>query len=269
MNRYAFTGGAPSVTISHLTIRNFGSAGENFNEAVVNHDSARHWRIMKNTIENNAGFGLMVATRNVVRSNCIRANGQSGFGSYRPNGVRNVTLDHNEIVGNNTYDWERRQPGCGCTAGGKFWNVTRGTVTDNWIHNNKGVGLWADTNNSGFLVQGNLISDNDNVGFMYEISYNAVVRGNRFVRNGLVQGPTNPGFPTGAVYISESGSDRRVSGPYGGRLRIAHNYFKDNWGGVVLWEDANRFCGSPANSSSTYCTLVNRPVAKRSTCSDA
>jgi hypothetical protein len=35
-----------------------------------------------------------------------------------------------------------------------------------------------------------------------------------FVRNALVTGPTHPGFPTSAIYSSESGSDERLAGPY-------------------------------------------------------
>ena len=38
-----------------------------------------------------------------------------------------------------------------------------------------------------------------------------------------------------------------------------------NWSGVVLWENADRFCGSPNNTSTGYCTLVNTSVVKAST----
>ena len=92
------------------------------------------------------------------------------------NGASNITMTGNEISGNNTDDWERRQPGCGCSGGGKFWEVKGATVTDNYVHDNHGVGLWADTNNSGFLFKGNYIADNDGEGLMYEASYNAAPR---------------------------------------------------------------------------------------------
>ena len=42
----------------------------------------------------------------------------------------------------------------------------------------------------------------------------------------------------------------------------------NNWGGVILWENSNRFCGSPDNSSSGYCTLVD-PKATLTTCGNA
>ena len=50
-------------------------------------------------------------------------------------------------------------------------------------------------------------------GLIYEISYNAKISGNIFIRNGIGTGPKNRGFPTSAIYISESGSDSRVPGP--------------------------------------------------------
>ena len=39
----------------------------------------------------------------------------------------------------------------------------------------------------------------------------------------------------------------------------------NNFSGVVLWENADRFCNSPANSSGGTCTLVN-PAVTLSTC---
>jgi hypothetical protein len=49
-------------------------------------------------------------------------------------------------------------------------------------------------------------------------------------------------------------------------IDISNNLIEDNYNGVTLWENADRFCGSPANTSTGYCTLVNPSVAKVSTC---
>jgi hypothetical protein len=265
-NRYAFTGTAPGVTISHLVVENFGSPGDNNNEGVVNHDQGHNWTISANTIQNNAGAGMMIGSGNRVTGNCLRTNGQYAFNAYSEDDVANIVVSGNEIVGNNTDDWEKRQEGCGCTGGGKFWATNGATITGNYVHDNRGVGLWADTNNANFLVQGNYISDNDDEGLFYEISYNAAILNNTFTRNALVKGPTNPTFPASAIYLSESGSDRRVAGPYGSALRISGNMFIDNWAGVVGWENADRFAGSPANTSSGTTTLVNPSVATEKAC---
>jgi hypothetical protein len=267
-NLYAFTTQATGVTIEYLTIQNFGAAGQNESAGVVNHDSGTGWTMQYDTITNNAGAGVMLGTNNLLRYSCLSNNGQYGFQGYSDAGPHNITLDHNEISGNDTYDFEAKDPGCGCTGGGKFWDVTGAQVTDNYVHDNHSVGLWADTNNAGFNFSGNYISNNVGEGIIYEISYNAQIVNNTFIKNGITEGPTNPGFPTGAIYISESGSDPRVNTAYNQTFAISGNSFQDNWSGVVLWESADRFCGSPNNSSSGFCTLVN-PSANINTCTQA
>lgn len=265
LNNYAFTGKARNVTIAYLTIENFGTTGGNGGEGVVNHDSGKGWTIHHNTVKGNAGAGIFLGTNGVARDNCLKDNGEYGFQAYGPNGISNVVLTHNEIVGNNTYNWEAHVPGCGCSGGGKFWATNKATVTNNWVHDNRGPGLWADTNNNDFDFEGNYIAGNGAEGIMYEISYNALIRNNTFERNALGAGPKNPGFPTGAIYLSESGGDARVKARYS-TIEITGNVFTDNWSGVVLWENADRFCNSPSNSSSGYCTLVNPKVVTLKTC---
>jgi Right handed beta helix region len=269
LNRYAFTGYATRVTVKYLTVQNFGPRGTNSDEGVVNHDAATGWIIERNTVWNNAGAGVMVGSRNLIRNNCLMQNGQYGFNAYNPDNVTGITIEQNEIAGNSTDDWETARPGCGCTGGGKFWKVTGAVVRNNWVHHNKSAGLWADTNNVGFAIEGNYIADNDAEGVLYEASYNAVIRRNTFMRNGHVKGPANRGFPTGAVYLSESGSDDRVSSDHNETFEISHNVFTDNWAGVILWENADRFAGSPANTSTDASTLVNPGVVTARTCNAA
>jgi hypothetical protein len=264
-NLYAFTQHATNVTIEYLTIQNFGPAGSNQNAGVVNHDSGRGWTIQYNTVRDNAGAGVFLGSDNILRDNCLLDNGQYGFSVYAPNGVHDVAIAHNEIAGNDTYHWEQKVSGCGCTGGGKFWDTDRATITGNWVHDNIGPGMWADTDNNDFDFTGNEFDRNDGEGIIIEISYNVSIRQNHFSRNALVYGPHNPGFPTGAIYISESGGDGRVHARYS-TIEIADNQFVDNWSGVVLWENADRFCNSPANTSSGYCTLVDPSVANFHTC---
>jgi hypothetical protein len=264
VNDYAFGGYGKNVTISHLTIENFGVHGGNNNQGAVNNDSGTGWTVTHSTIVRNAGAGVMLGSRDTLSYDCVADNEQYGFNAYAPGGVAEIVLDHNEITGNDSYDYEARTPGCGCSGGGKFWAVDGAVITDNWVHDNRNVGLWADTNNRGFDISGNYISGNTSYGLIYEISYNALITHNTFVRNGLTDGPKNPAFPTSAIYISESGGDPRVSGPYSGTLSITDNSFTDNWSGVVLWENSNRFCGSPANTSSDTCTLVSPSATVKS-----
>jgi len=279
VNNIAFGGNVPDVTIEYLTIRNFSAPG---NQGAVNASVADGWTVKYNTIRDIVpGTALYAGTNNVVERNCLTNNGQGAFGTYTVHntnsvtgGASNVIVNDNEISYNNTCNWEAvrnfpllKQPsgcakagqysGCGCSAGGKFWQTNGGQFNDNYVHDNYTVGAWWDTNNTGFSIQGNYIANNYGDGVIYEISYNALIKRNTFVRNGLGEGETLPGFPTSAIYISESGSNDKVPGKYGGTLQITDNTFNNNWGGVVLWENSNRFCNSPANSSAGSCTLVD------------
>jgi hypothetical protein len=265
-NFYAFGGPAPDVRISYLEIRNFGVRGGNRDEGVVNKDSATGWTVDHSLLTRNAGAALMLSSGSRLTDNCLKDNQQYGFNAYSPHNIRQIVLTHNEITGNNTYNWESHVGECGCTGGGKFWLVDGAVIKDNWIHGNHGVGLWVDTNDSGFDITGNYFGANDSWGLIYEISYNARITGNTFVRNGLVSGPRSHGFPTGAIYLSESGSDPRVGGPFSRVFKVTGNKFIDNWGGVILWENSNRFCGSPANTSTGACTLVAPDAATVQSC---
>src|SRR5215469_3340032 len=218
-NLYAFTQHARNVTIRYLTISNFGGPGDNHDQDVVKHDEGANWHMDHITVRDSAGAGVMLGPGNVLTYSCLKDNGQYGFQGFGPR----ITVDHNEIVGNNADNWETRQAGCGCTGGAKFWDVNEATITSNYVHDNLGPGLWADTNNRGFDVEYNFFASNHGEGFIYEISYNLRLAHNTFIRNALVAGPNLKGFPDSAVYISESGADSRVPGPFGDTLAITGN----------------------------------------------
>ena len=288
-NNYAFEGSASDVTIRHLTIEKFTPPQ---NEGAVNAGVSDHWTVTRNTIRDIfPGSALYAGSNNVVTDNCITRIGQQIMGTYTTTdtsaltgGAKHVTVVHNEFSRGNMCNWEDdpnfpvRVPeqcsgagqvrGCGCSGGPKFWAVDGAVVRRNYIHDNLSVGLWADTNNTGLEIAQNYISDNFYDGLVYEISYNARIEDNNFIGNAVGSGVADPGFPHSAVYVSESGSDPRVPGRYSKRLLITGNNFENNWGGVVLWENANRYCGSDANTSSGYCTLVNRSRVDIASCAD-
>ena len=122
-----------------------------------------------------------------------------------------------------------------------------------------------DTNNTGFNISDNYFSHNWDVAIQYEISYNVSITDNTFLDNGWIAGPHNPG--TGAIEINNSGSASSVSGPYNTKSVISGNVLTDNWGGVDIYEDSDRFCGTQSdNTSSDYCTLVNPSVYTVASC---
>jgi hypothetical protein len=205
-NKYAFTQHGRNVTIKHLTIRNFAAP---MNEGTVNHDSGVNWTMQYNTVTNNGGAGIFLGAGNVASYNCLKGNSQYGFQGYSgAGGASGLVLDHNEITGNNTGDWETKIAGCGCTGGGKFWDVRNVRVTNNWVHGNESVGLWADTNDNNFLFEGNWIEGNDREAIFWETSYNVAIRNNVIKDNNRRSGParlaSGDNFPDAAIYISPS-----------------------------------------------------------------
>jgi len=257
VNRYAFTQQAENVTIKHLTVQGFEAPR---NEGVVNHDSGNGWVIEHNTIQNNGGAGMMAGARQVIRHNCLRDNGQYGINAYQADdGITDLVVERNEIAGNNTDNWELRTPGCGCTGGVKFWAVNGADVRGNWIHDNRGAGLWADTNNNDFLIEGNLIEGNDSEAIFYETSYNAIIRDNTIRNNAMVKGKRfadeGQRFPVAAIYLSEVGGEPLVPARTD-RIEIHGNVLENNWSGITAWENADRFCNSPANTSGNDCTRL-------------
>jgi parallel beta-helix repeat protein len=205
--------------------------------------------------------------------------------------VFGVVIDHNEFDRNDYHTftsgpavnqsqngWSTGSSGAGCphcgydnypTPGGpltsnggynngfsgamKLWIEWNAQVTNNWIHDTHSVGIWVDTINVGVTISGNYVANNWGAGVLYEVSYNAQITNNTFVNNDWIVGSRDTGQAWPAIYMSESGYDSRVSPNNGsGFTAISGNVFTDNWDGVTLWENSNRFCSS--GQSTVECT---------------
>ena len=240
-------------------------------EAVVGQGNHNGWTVQDNLIENNPdGAGVMIESNDVVRDNCLQRNGEYGFNGGGAAPADNAVLTANDIYDNNNahaFDFPTSPPNnqCGCSGGGKWWASVNDQTTDNYVHDNQGVGIWADTSNAGQLISGNYISNSWAEGIMYEISYNAQITDNTLVGNnwGEVQTNAAPSFAVGAIYISNSGGDTKVASNYAGQLLVSGNTLSQNWGGIILYQDANRICGFSADGT---CTLVNPSLYTLSSC---
>jgi len=266
-NQYAFAGTASNVRIAYLEIRNFGRGNDNNNEGVINHDSGTGWTMEYLYAHNNDGAAVFIGSQNTVQYSCLKDNGQYGFSMFKDQvegdfAIKNIVLNNNEISGNNQDDWETQINGCGCTGGGKFWDVLGAQVTNNYVHDNLSTGLWADTNDTDFLFDSNWIEHNSGEGIWYEISYNATISRNVIKRNAWSTGAHNLGSPAPAIYISESGGDSRLPSSVSGStdLRIKNNLVENNFSGISIFENSNRFCNSNGNTSKTYCTPFVTPT---------
>ena len=292
-------GNQPGVTIEYLTIEKFQPQA---NGAAINQNSNTGWTLRYDTLTLNApGAGMMAGAGNTLEHNCMTLNGQYGFQSSDVNswgrdaltdGPYDVTIKNNEISFNDTCDFEGRlsnpaigwsnsnpvparyrNPHCGTVTpdgdegGFKLWETDGVTIKDNYIHNNWGPGIWSDTDNANTTYVGNTITGNDDAAIIEEISYNFSITGNYLADNGWAGGLGNPGFPSPAIYISQSGSDRKFGGvpacpeascsgqpshPDGSV--ISKNTFVNNGGNVFLWQNSDRFCSAGYDNG---CTLVD------------
>ena len=123
----------------------------------------------------------MLGSDNTLSYDCLKDNQQYGFNAYSRPARRTWSSTTTRSPATTPTTGRHVHPGCGCTGGGKFWEVNGAVVTDNWVHGNHSVGLWADTNNRGFDIENNYIADNYSYGLIYEISYNALIKDNVFV----------------------------------------------------------------------------------------
>ena len=241
----------------------------------MNEDSATGWTIEHNTITENGGAAAMLGTNNVFEDNCVSDNGQYGFQTYSANGSKNVKVDQNEFYDNDEGGYDLKT-GCGCGAtAGKFWATEGFSFEDNYVHTDSETNktflgdpcVWADTDNSGGVITGNYLAGCDAEGIIVEASYFNTIADNTIIDSGggYVANSNIGGFPLGAIYISESGYDSRAPDESGGAATITGNVLTDDSGGVILWENSNRFCG---DGSDGVCTLVD-PAATMRTCPTA
>jgi parallel beta-helix repeat protein len=58
-------------------------------------------------------------------------------------------------------------------------------LRNNFVHHNKGPGLWTDIDNIYTLIEDNRVEDNSRLSIYREISYDATIRNNSASRNGF------------------------------------------------------------------------------------
>ncbi len=193
----------------------------------------------------------MIGSQNRVIGNCLRTTANTASTPTTPTACATSNCAATRSPATTPMTGRRRREGCGCTGGGKFWETVGAQIVGNNVHDNRGTGLWADTNNSGFLFQAQLYRPaTTRVGIFYETSYNARIvdnvlsatawcrvrriRASRPPRSTCRRPAATPGRPgPTATCCSWRVICSRTTGPA--------------WS---AWENADRFAGSPANTSS-------------------
>jgi len=174
MKSFAFLGGAAGVKVSNLIVEkyatpaHYGAVGANKagNGWVLNHVEAR-W---------NHALGIKTGPDSQIMNSFLHDNGQEGVDC----GPANCRVIKNEISWNNYAGFATDDEG----GGAKFGATTNLLVQSNYIHDNRGTGLWDDTNCVGTVFDRNTIVNNQRQGIQHEISYNAVISNNVVKDNG-------------------------------------------------------------------------------------
>jgi hypothetical protein len=206
---------ASGVTVRDLVVEKFANDAQR--GAVI---AGSDWTVERNEVRLNHGVGIQAdaAQRAKVLGNHVHHNGQLGVGGWR---TVDAVYDGNELAFNNTAgfynaDWE---------AGGGKWTESAGlTVRNNYVHDNKAIGLWFDIDNRDVTIAGNRIEANDSDGIRYEISYQVVITDNTIIGNGFKE-PT--GWVDGAGIMVNSARD----------VEIAGNVVDSNFNGISLRQD--------------------------------
>jgi hypothetical protein len=132
----------------------------------------------------------------IVRRCVFRDNGQMGFGA---NGAHQLLFTECLVENNNTKGFAR-----GWEAGGNKLVLCRDAVLErSRFLRNRGHGIWFDIGNEHCTVRQCLITDNEDSGIFYEISYGLQAHDNVITGNGFEAGPRAWGAWAG-ISISSS-----------------------------------------------------------------
>jgi len=231
---------APSLiraTVDHVTVANL-VIEQAANEAQVGAIESRHvfgagpngsgWRILHNNVRLNHGAGIGFAGASVVAGNFIHDQGQLGFAAYGTGSV----VTSNEISLNGTAGYSSKWE----AGGSKSWLTRHETLTHNYVHDNRGPGLWDDGGNIDTTYAYNLIVNNWGAGIQHEISYDATIANNQITGNGF---RLHNGWAWDAgIQIQSSGGTKLID--------IVNNAVVNNYNGITLVDSGGRASSRPA-----------------------
>jgi len=180
--QYAFEtlrAGARDVLIQGLIIQHYATG--NIAEGAIQGDNGKSWTIQGNEVRRNAAVGIRIGDGFKVLRNNIHHNGINGIAGYKAD---DVLIEGNEVAHNNTSN-TRLAPVLSTIAGIKVLMGHNFTARGNYVHHNKGKGIWTDHMLLNTLIEGNRVTDNTGPGIWHEASYGAVIRNNYAGNNGL------------------------------------------------------------------------------------
>jgi parallel beta-helix repeat protein len=249
--RYAVYGDSTSPGPSDVTIKGF--VIEHFKtplqRGAIQDYNGPGWIIQNNHITRNAAAGVATGDNVRVLNNLIDHNAQEGFSAGGNGGL----YQGNEIAYNNfnlaiNPTWE--------AGGGKAWATQHLTFKSNYVHDNGGPGLWADTNNIYTTLDSNTVDNNWGPGIYYEISYDAIITNNTVTDNGM---PSSPGGGQRNGWAWDAGIQLRESGALNASspLIISHNTVTNNYNGITLIQSPASGCTGEGEGKYGPCNVQN------------
>ena len=157
------------------------------------HHGMRGWTYKNAVFRQMHGAGVNIGADTEITGGQYIDNGQCGIEGYQSHHakVTDAEIARNGWIGYNT-DWD----GGGlkiCTADGV-------ALVGNHVHHNRDQGLWGDIDCTNWLIEGNIVKDNEGCGIMYEISYGETrIQGNQVTGCG-----GTGGYGAGGIYVSNS-----------------------------------------------------------------
>lgn len=209
----AFHGTATGVTIGRMTLIGFqGDGGEKRQEQGAIRGTSALWESNRGQMaldwliedveaSDNFATGVFLGDRFTIRGSTFSRNGISGLGGSETAGG---LIEGNVVSGNGM----QQATGVLSNGGGMKFTQTISAedplvVRGNEIFGNSGIGVWCDIGCNGFEVINNYIHDQESRAIMFELSNNAVIRGNLLVNtNGWSDFSRD--FNAAAIVVGES-----------------------------------------------------------------
>lgn len=216
---FAFRSSVSGVTIQGLVIEGFRP--DERSGVIHGEEGARGWTITGNEVRANGEIGVVAKSEWIVTSNRIHHNGRYGM----TGSGSNLLVEGNEIACNALELGSTSESGAT-----KFVHTSGLVLSENFVHDNLGNGLWADINNLDPLISGNRLVDNALAGIFIEISCGGLIRDNEVIGNGF--GTRRPqGMHNSGIFVSTSPG-----------VEITQNLVIDNAKGIggLHWAHGNR-----------------------------
>ena len=179
--RNAVTGSAANFTIQNLEVKNYAPPTQ---IAVIDGDGANGMRMIRLDVHNCTGVGLGVGNLGLISYCKIHDGGHLGL---KATGGNN-RIEYSKVYGINLN--EAVDPGFEA-GGSKFWATDGLQVVGNEIYNCRGPGIWFDTQNKNYLIDGNSVHEcdwhktaNSSAGIFLEVSHGGIVRNNTVTKCG-------------------------------------------------------------------------------------